>query len=222
MAYDGYECLRVRVVAVDKLVVLRDGKPAMRLFRRRRPPTPRETLLRAMPRGSVCAEVGVHLGDFSQQILAEVHPRELHLIDPWKYEASETYAESLYGGAQGGSQATMDERYAGVRARFRREIAARRVVVHRATSEEAVRAFPDGYLDWVYIDGNHQYEFARQDLALFAAKLRPGGFLTGDDYADGGWWQGGVKRAVDEFVRAGGATLVSTEGAQFILRTRAR
>jgi hypothetical protein len=173
-----------------------------------------------MPRGSVCAEIGVHLGDFSQEILAEVRPRTLHLIDPWKYETDETYAKSWYGGTQGGSQNTMDERHAGVIARFRREIDAGTVVVHRATSEEAARRLPDATLDWVYIDGDHQYEFARQDLAVYAAKVRPGGFLTGDDYIDGGWWQGGVKRAVDEFVRAGGGTLVSTDGAQFILRTR--
>jgi hypothetical protein len=192
----------------------------MRLFRRRRPPSPRERLLAAMPHGSVCAEIGVHLGEFSQQILDVVRPRCLHLVDPWKYETSETYAESWYGGTQGGSQATMDARYESVVARFRRAIDAGQVIVHRATSEEVARTIPDGSLDWVYIDGNHQYEFARQDLALYARKIRPGGYLTGDDYAEGGWWKGGVKRAVDEFVREGHGILVSSDGGQFVLRTR--
>jgi hypothetical protein len=190
----------------------------MRLFRRRRPDDGRTRLLRAMPRGSVCAEIGVHVGDFSAEILDVVRPRRLHLVDPWHYEESPTYAASWYGGAEGGSQATMDTRYAGVRDRFRDAVDAGQVTIHRATSADAARDFVDGYFDWVYIDGNHQYEFARDDLALFAARIRAGGYLTGDDYADGGWWQGGVKRAVDEFVAAGRGTLESVDEKQFVIR----
>jgi methyltransferase family protein len=190
----------------------------MRLFGRRRPETGRTRLLRAMPRDSVCAEIGVHLGDFSAEILEVVRPRRLHLIDPWRYESAETYAQSWYGGTQGGSQATMDARHAGVVARFRDAIDAGRVAVHRADSAAAAREFPDAYFDWVYIDGNHQYEFARADLDAYAAKVRPGGCLTGDDYADGGWWEGGVRRAVDEFVAAGRGSLVSVDEKQFVLR----
>jgi Methyltransferase domain len=190
----------------------------MRLFRARRKETGRERLLRAMPRRSVCAEIGVHLGDFSAEILDVVRPRRLHLVDPWRYEDSPTYAESWYGGEQGGSQATMDGRHAAVVARFRRAIDSGQVTIHRATSAEAARELPDAYFDWVYIDGNHQYEFARDDLATFAVKIRPGGYLTGDDYADGGWWQGGVKRAVDEFVGTGRGKLESVDDRQFVIR----
>jgi hypothetical protein len=38
------------------------------------------------------------------------------------------------------------------------------------------------------------------DLALFAPKVRPGGLLAGDDYGAAGWWDDGVRRAVDRFL----------------------
>jgi hypothetical protein len=43
---------------------------------------------------SIGAEIGTHMGDFSHQILRTVAPAELHLIDPWKHETSETYKET--------------------------------------------------------------------------------------------------------------------------------
>jgi len=30
--------------------------------------------------------------------------------------------------------------------------------------------------------------------------VKPGGFICGDDYLPGGWWQGGVIRAVHDFL----------------------
>ena len=44
----------------------------------------RAYLLCRMPERSVCAEIGVHEGEFSAQILDTVDPEKLHLIDPWK------------------------------------------------------------------------------------------------------------------------------------------
>ena len=69
----------------------------------------------------------------------------------------------------------------------------------RRDSESALSEFEDGSLDFVYIDGNHLYEFVKKDLELSLRKMKPGGYITGDDYSPGGWWKGGVKRAVDEF-----------------------
>ena len=37
---------------------------------------------------------------------------------------------------------------------------------------------------------------------------------------DGGWWAGGVKKAVDEFVRAYPVDVVTLEYEQFVLRKR--
>lgn len=178
----------------------------------------RELLLQAMPKHAVCAEIGVWEGDFSQRILDCARPAKLHLIDPWRYEQDITYKDSLYGGQIGGSQAKLDKIYARVCERFASEIASQQVVIHRGDSHTVCEQFEDNYFDWIYIDGNHLYEFAIRDLQIYYRKLKPGGFLTGDDYSEGGWWQGGVKKAVDEFVSQGQVELIQIHQKQYIVR----
>ncbi|MGH7917596.1 MAG: hypothetical protein ACREQE_09015, partial [Candidatus Binataceae bacterium] len=80
----------------------------MRLFRRTAREDDRTILLRQLPRGAVCAEIGVLEGDFSERIIALTRPRRLHLIDPWKFEPGETYERAVYGRAHVRDQARMD------------------------------------------------------------------------------------------------------------------
>jgi Methyltransferase domain len=176
----------------------------------------RSALLELMPRGARCAEVGVWRGDFSERILRDTAPRELHLVDPWLFMPS--YPESWYGGLSATSQADMDEIFAALSTRFDREVSEGVVIIHRLRSVDAAREFPDGFFDWLYLDADHTFEAASADLARFWPKVRPDGYLTGDDYLDGGWWEGGVKRAVDEFIKRADCTVVSLERSQFVLR----
>jgi hypothetical protein len=182
----------------------------------------RDFLLAQLPEGSVGAEIGVHEGDFSRRILQMTKPRRLHLIDPWKYEEAELYARSLYGGRLGVDQEHMDWRYESVARRFRREVQAGQVEIRRQRSAEACDAFADSAFDWIYIDGDHRYEQVIRDLELYQPKVKPGGLITGDDYGDGDWWEGGVRKAVDELVARGACTLIGIRARQFILRKRLR
>jgi Methyltransferase domain len=174
-------------------------------------------LLRSMPKRSVCAEIGVYEGEYSEQILAIVEPRRLHLIDPWKYEEGDRYRQAGYGDLGSGGQATMDERHRKVKERFTEEIRVGTVHIHRKDSSSAVDDFRDSYFDWVYIDGNHLYEFVRRDLQLYYRKLKTGGYITGDDYGVEGWWENGVQRAVDEFVCGRPDLTLEVVGNQFII-----
>lgn len=178
----------------------------------------REFLLKMLPRHSVGAEIGVHKGDFSKRILQTVKPRKLHLIDPWKHERSEIYKDAWYGGKTPGGQAEMERRYEAVLERFCKARASGQVEVHRGASQEVSRIFSDEYFDWVYIDGNHLYEYVKSDLEHYCKKVKRGGYLMGDDYGQDGWWAGGVTKAVDEFALSDGVELVRIKNSQFILR----
>jgi hypothetical protein len=176
-------------------------------------------LLEMLPKHSIGAEIGVHLGDFSAQLLATVQPNTLHLIDPWAHLTSTVYKTAWYGGAAKGGQEEMDERYDAVCRRFREQIQTGQVQVNRGFSTDILGQFADGYLDWVYIDGNHLYEYVIKDLELSLRKTRTGGFVTGDDYTEGGWWSGGVKKAVDQFQKNVTAVqMVALRDKQYIFR----
>jgi hypothetical protein len=177
----------------------------------------RADLLNLFPKGSVGAEIGVWRGDFSSRLLSVVRPARLHLVDPWKFETSSGYEGARYGGALAKNQAEMDRIYETVLRRFAQEAKTGVVLVHRGPSAQIGMQFDDAYFDWVYIDGNHLYEYVKRDLEVFAPKVKPGGLLTGDDYGVRGWWEDGVTRAVDEFVAESICEPVRL-GRQFVLR----
>lgn len=170
-----------------------------------------------MPKRAVCAEIGVYEGAFSAMILKHTRPQKLHLIDPWKFEEDAVYEGACYGRARSKNQADMDHRYERVCRRFRRAIGRGIIEVHRASSAAAAARFDDAYFDWIYIDGNHVYEFVKYDLEAFYPKVRDGGMMAGDDYGVEGWWHGGVTKAVDEFVESRRWARVSITGTQFLL-----
>ena len=170
--------------------------------------------LRALPKGAVGAEIGVHLGDFSHCILDIARPRKLYLIDPWKLFDGDEYEESWYGKKV--TQETMDQRHRSVCERFENQITKGKVEVIRALSREGLKKIEDDSLDFVYVDGDHSYEGAKADLELSLIKLKVGGLITGDDYGPGNWWEGGVKRAVDELGWNNSVKLLWIENTQFV------
>jgi hypothetical protein len=175
----------------------------------------RDCLLERLPKHSVCAEIGVYKGEFSRLVIQRLRPAKYHLIDPWKFFADPAFEKSFYGGSLGGNQEHMDSIFRSVSEQLGRE---RNVVIHRMGSVEAASLFPDGYFDWVYVDGDHRYEAVKLDLELYLPKLKPGGFLTGDDYGNPGWWEDGVTRAVNEFVAGHTCKTVMMENHQFLLQ----
>jgi hypothetical protein len=72
-----------------------------------------------------------------------------------------------------------------------------RVVPLQMTSEDAVDFIPKD-LDMVYIDGNHAYEYVKNDIELYYQKVKAGGIIGGHDI-DGNSNGEDVKRAVFEF-----------------------
>ena len=67
----------------------------------------------------------------------------------------------------------------------------------KMSSREAVSLYKDNSLDFVLIDGSHEYEEVKHDITEWLKKVKPGGMMAGDDYTN--WWPG-VVRAVDELI----------------------
>jgi len=50
------------------------------------------------------------------------------------------------------------------------------------SSKEAVNRFKNNSLDFVYIDGNHDFSSVMIDIILWSEKIRSGGIISGHDY----------------------------------------
>ena len=132
------------------------------------------------------AEIGVRQGAFSLALCKGIPGLTLLCVDPWSnYPTRPKQA----------SQDRQDRNYAIAGER----LAPYRVTLVRQFSADAVRTVPRASLDFVYIDGNHAYQWVRQDLDDWSARVRTGGIVSGDDYD-----APGVYQAVHEFVEAQG------------------
>lgn len=172
----------------------------------------RNAMLETLPAGSVCAEIGVWEGRFSEDILRITKPTELHLIDPWTYQPA--FNNTGFGRKRNENE--MDPKHALVQGKFKDD---KRVRIHRKMSDEALETFADGYFDWVYIDGNHNYEVIANDLKLSLDKVKPNGIIAGDDY----YWNkdagAPVKTAVQEMLATlGDKAALTLKGQQYVIR----
>jgi len=115
-------------------------------------------------------EVGVYKGHFSLCLTRCIPGAKIYSIDP--YQAYEGYHE---GYTQEALDALYDEA---------RELLApwTNVELIRKFSVDAAKKFDDGSIDFVYIDGNHRFEYVTADIAAWSPKVRPGGAVSGHDY----------------------------------------
>ena len=132
----------------------------------------RDYMLTLLPKDAVVCEIGVLYGDYTRQILNVCKPKELHLID---VDFEETYPDVKN---------------------------AKNVTLHQGLSVEKIKAFPDNYFDWIYIDADHSYEGVKADIVMAQSKVKVGGFLIFNDFArivHRGLGTFGVHQAVCEF-----------------------
>ena len=136
----------------------------------------------------VGAEIGVFQGAHAKQILnGYLNIEKLVLVDPWvfcAYEGSYNYLDDK----------KFNNMYKEVKDFFETD---KRVEIIRDLSVNASKQFPDEYFDFVYLDGNHQYEFVLEDLEAWYPKLKKYGVMCGDDFGHPSGC--GVVKAVSEF-----------------------
>lgn len=150
----------------------------------------RRNILSKVKMGEIYVEVGVWKGNFTEDILEVCRPRRVYLIDPWRSVPS--YNDAWYSCLQ----QDMDTIYNSVVERF---VDRKEVRILREDSFSAARHLANESADFIYIDGDHNFEQVVEDINIYFPKLKPGGLLVCDDYRMGGWWNDGVIKAVDMF-----------------------
>ena len=73
----------------------------------------------------------------------------------------------------------------------------------KQTSDNAINLFENESIDFIYIDGCHQYEYVKKDIENYFPKIKHGGIISGHDYEMSGrtFHIRGVKKAVDEYFK---------------------
>jgi len=142
-------------------------------------------LLRGFPRHSTrfakkyfknkeitAVEVGTYEGYNAKSILKELNIGRFYVIDP--YENYSDYASSE-------PETVMKLVKAQKMAKRKLKKYLKKIVWIKKRSEDAIKDLPE--VDFIYIDGNHKYEYVKKDMENCFKKLKKGGILAGHDIA---------------------------------------
>jgi glycosyltransferase involved in cell wall biosynthesis len=137
-------------------------------------------------------EVGVWDGTNAQNMMNIIPGLHLGLVDMFKRFKGSQHRQSRFDKARRRSHFKLD---------------GKNVEWMEMSSEEAATKIPDKSLDFVYIDCNHSYDYAMQDIILWSRKVRSGGIVSGHDYVSSRDHGVGVLDAVNDYVRYHGLKL---------------
>ena len=143
----------------------------------------------------VILEIGIHKGDFSEQLLRKLNPKKLILVDPWIAYSDLIYQKSWYGNTQHSNQNIQDQYFLDVNKRFEKYILENKIQLCRKTSDEFFLE-NKSIFDLIYIDGNHLFEFVKKDIENSLKFINNDGLIVLDDYGLKGWWLDGITKAV--------------------------
>jgi predicted O-methyltransferase YrrM len=130
------------------------------------------------------AEIGVAEGDYSEILCQKIPNLELLCVDPWG-----VYPDNPRGHAP--------DRQIRAKAHVTDRLKNYKATLWQGYSMDAAREVPFGSLDFVYIDGNHSFDYALPDIVEWSKRVRSGGIVSGDDYFQMRW--GGVVDAVNAY-----------------------
>ncbi len=148
----------------------------------------------------VGVEIGVFRGEHAEFILQTLNVRKLYLIDP--FDSNDPDFVGHCKRHISASKAVAEKRLAPY---------SDKLVWLCMRSDDAVDKVEEE-LDFVYIDGNHSYDFVMRDIRNYFRLVRSGGWIGGHDYMIRISPSIEVKRAVDDFVSETGYELHSGSG----------
>ena len=105
-------------------------------------------------------EVGVHRAGYSCELLRQIPDCHLTCVDPWV-----TYLHSHMTEKH-------QQKYLRIaKSRLDPYVDKGRATIMRMTSMEAVTQFEDESLDFVFIDGNHLFDYCCSDIIFWSQKM---------------------------------------------------
>jgi predicted O-methyltransferase YrrM len=84
----------------------------------------------------------------------------------------------------------------------------------RMTSVDASKLYEEDSLDFIFIDGAHDYNSVKEDIEHWFPKLKKGGYIAGDDYA----WPS-VMNAVDGYFGKDNITTIKAAAYNYAEQT---
>jgi len=141
------------------------------------------------------AEIGIQRGKMTIEMLKRL-PSIItyYAIDPWLWYPD--YKKSVkIQNQKKWDQTVMNRNYNFFLNEINDKGFKKKVKVLRMTGENALKEIPDNSLDFIFIDGNHSYEYVKKDCEMYLPKIKKGGLMSGHDY---GLSSGQVDKAVNE------------------------
>lgn len=139
----------------------------------------------------VGAEIGVFKGEFAEKFCKA--GLKMYAVDPWMGFKGQ--------GKHQRSQEVMDGYY-----EYAKKVLSpyTNCALIRKTSMDALNDFEDGSLDFVYIDGDHNFRRVAEDVYEWSKKVRVGGVVAGHDYYNTAYFAQNmicnVKAVVDAYI----------------------
>jgi len=157
---------------------------------------PRKKFLEKLPKNGIIAEIGVASGEHAISMMDISSPKKIFLIDPWLPSFNPNYEGKVMSEIANLGVSIISKND------FSDSIETEKIVALQESSVEASFLFKDEYFDYVYIDADHRYEYVKEDIEHWYPKIKVGGYITGHDYRENRLKRYGIKKAVDEFVKA--------------------
>lgn len=161
--------------------------------------------LNSLNRGCSAVEVGVHRGEYLFSMMDYCKTVQWFGVDP--YAVYKNFSDRFIMPPQN----EWEDIYSTVTQKISTHPDRHRIKLIRKKSADALNDAPND-LDFVYIDGDHNYEAVAEDIKLWEPKIRLGGIIAGHDYnkAKDRYRKifSGVIQAVDEYAAANNRKLL--------------
>jgi len=120
--------------------------------------------------GLIGVELGVFRGENALDMFKTMNIRHLYLIDPWvSYDNKDP---NMHG------KQVLNEALDNTKKILRNY--GDKITFIKKFSNDALKDIPDN-VDFIYIDGNHDYKFVKEDMLNYYKKIKIGGIMAGHD-----------------------------------------